>query len=344
LDAIRLTEYLTQNIDGVRTVLESIGYTNIQYYKSRNEFRFPRDEGRNPSSVKFNLNTLTFKCFSDNSKGNLYTLVMNKKGYKYFPEALNYIADLLGLEKQAFNNKIKLPFGGFYKHLIRELQEPELYMQTYSEDILEPYLHKYNTMFFNDGINYQTQEEFKVGYDLETNSILIPEYTFDGKLCGIQARTNDVNCDHDKRWWAWLPCSRSLTLYGWHRNYLYIQEKDLCIIPEAEKSIMKLYQMNCFNAVATCGCEISTIQAKYLKSLLVSRYIVAYDEGLDEEKIINECKKIKINNTIFTNKVGYIYDRKNQYLPKGSKLSPCDMPKDIFMKLVKECTIWLGDE
>jgi len=344
LNAVRLSEYLTNNKDGILTILESLDFTDIQYNSSKNEFRFAREEGRNPSSVRLSLDTLLFKCFSTNEKGNIYTLVMMRTGDKYFPNALNYIAELLGLEKDKFNSKIKYPFNGFYKDLVRENQEPELSIKTYDESILEPYLHKYNTMFFNDGIDYQTQEKFKIGYDLETNSILIPEYTFDGKLFGIQARNNDLNCEHSQRWWAFLPCSRSLSLYGWHINYQSIQEKDLCIIVEAEKSVMKLYQMNCHNVVATCGCEISDTQERYLKSLFIKRYIICYDEGLDEQDVINQCKKLKINNNVYKTEVGYVYDRNNLYLPKGSKLSPCDMSKDIFTKLIKECTIWIGDE
>lgn len=258
-----------------------------------------------------------------------------------FLKALDYIADQLGLEKNKFNKEIKLPFNGFYKGLIRELQEPEYSMETYEESILEPYQNKFNLMFFNDGIDFQTQKEFQVGYDLETNSILIPEYTLDGKLCGVQARTNDTKCEHEKRWWAWLSCSRSLTLYGYHINYQSIQQKGLCIIPEAEKSIMKLSQMGCKNAVATCGCILTDTQAKYLKSMLIDKYIICYDEGLDEDNVIEQCKKIKIDNLVFKNYVGYVYDKDNKYLPKGSKLSPCDMSKEIFIKIIKECTIWI---
>lgn len=304
-------------------------------------FRFAREYGRNPTSIVLNLNTLSFHCFSDSkAKGNLYTIVMERRELN-FPQALDWIASSLGLEKSKFNIKIKLPFGGFYKNISKEINEPEYAMETYGEDILLPYLDKYNTLFLNDGINFETQKTFNVGYDLENNAILIPEYTLDGKLCGIQARTNDSKCEHDKRWWAFLPCSRNLTLYGYHRNYSSVQEKGLCLITESEKSVMKMHQIGCNNVVATCGCQISDTQAKHLKGLLLPKYIVAYDEGLAEEQIKAECEKLIIKNIMFQNRVGYIYDEENKYFPKDSKLSPCDMPKDIFLKLVKECTKWI---
>lgn len=336
MDAIRLTDYLTQNQDEVLTVLNDLGFTNIQHNRIKGEVRFSREEGRNPSSVKLNLNTLGFKCYSTNEKGNLYTLVMNKTNNIYFPDTLNYIADLLGIEKGKFNNKIKYPFGGFYKNLIREIQEPELCMRTYSDEILDPYLHKYNMMFFNDGIDYQTQEHFKIGFDIESNRITVPEYTVDGKLCGIMGRSIWSKEPHETRWLPIISCSRTLTLYGYHQNYQKIQEKGLCIIGESEKLPQQLHSFDCHVGLATCGNNISPVQEKYIKSLLVPKIILAYDEGLEEEYIREEAKKLKINNQIFANTVGYIYDDDNTYLPKGSKASPSDYGKIILNKLIQE--------
>lgn len=341
MDAIRLTEHLIQNYDGVLTILDTLGYTDIQHNHIKNEVRFSREDGRNPSSVKLNLNTLGFICFSTHEKGNLYTLVMKKMGYTYFPDVLNYIADLLRLEKMAFNNKVKLPFGGFYKNLIKEIQEPELCMQTYDKDILEPFLYKYNTMFFNDGIDYQTQEFFNVGFDIETCRITVPEYTLDGKLCGIMGRSIDTKCVKEDRWLPIIPCSRTLTLYGYHQNYQSIQEKGLAVILESEKAPQQLHSFSCNVGLATCGNNISPTQEKYLKSLLVPKLILAYDEGLDEEYIREEAKKLKIDNQIFKNEVGYIFDKDNLYMQKGSKCSPSDLGKTLFGKIIQEKVVWI---
>lgn len=258
-----------------------------------------------------------------------------------FPDSLIYIADKLGLEKQEFNRKIKLPFNGFYKSLIQEITEPEYTMKTYDDDILESYLNKYNMMFFNDGIDFQTQEEFNIGYDLESNSILIPEYSLNGKLCGVQARTNDLNCEHDKRWWAWLPCSRTLTLYGYQKNYQTIQEKGLCIVLESEKSIMQMHSFGSNIGLGLCGNNISDTQTKYIKGLLIPRIILGLDEGLEEEYIREEAKKLIVDNPILKNQVGYVYDSENEILPKGSKKSPSDLSKEAFSELIKKKVRWL---
>lgn len=340
MNALKLTEHLSSNRDDILKVLETLGYQNITYNSSHNEYRFAREYGRNPSSVRLSIDTLGFVCFSTNERGNLYSLVMNRKNLK-FPEALEYIADILGLQKSEFNKSVKIPFGGFYKKLIREIQEPETTMQIYDEAILREYCGKFNTMFFQDGISYQTQEKFNIGYDIWTNRITVPEYTFDGKLCGIMGRSIDNNCAKEDRWLPIIPCSRSLTLYGYHVNYEFIQQKNLYIIGESEKFPQQLDSFGCHIGLGSCGCFLSDTQVKYAKSLLVSKSILAYDEGLEEEYIREEAKKLKIDNAIFKNKVGYVWDSENRIIPKGSKGSPADYGRDAFSYLIRNCVKWI---
>ncbi len=340
MNALTLTEYLSANKNDILQVLESLEYQNITYNAAHNEYRFAREYGRNPSSVRLSVDTLRFICFSTNEKGNLYSLVMKQKNMN-FPKALEYIADLLGLEKSSFNTKIRLPFGGFYKNLIREIQEPEVVMKTYDESILDEYSGKYNTMFFKDGISYKTQEKYEVGFDLLSNRITIPEYTFDGRLCGIMGRSIDSNCPKEERWLPIIPCSRSLTLYGYHRNYADIQDKNLCVVLESEKAPQQLDSFGCHIGLGSCGCNLSDTQVKYIKGLLVQKTILAYDEGLEEEYIREEAKKLKVNNAVFNNQVGYIYDKENVVIPKGSKGSPSDFGREAFSYLVKNCTVWI---
>lgn len=340
MNALKLTEKLSNNQDDIYKILESLGYQNITYNSVHNEFRFAREYGRNPSSVRLSVETLNFICFSTSDRGNIYSLVMKQKGIN-FPKALEYIADLLGWQKNDLNKPIKSPFHGYYKHLLRQLQEPEMSIKTYDNAILEEYANKYNTMFFKDGISYVTQEKYNVGFDIITNRITVPEYTFDGKLCGIMGRSIDTHCEKEERWLPIIPCSRSLTLYGYHTNYEYIQNKGLCIIGESEKFPMQLDSFGCHIGLASCGCRLSDTQIKYIKGLLIPKTIIAYDEGLEEEYIREEAKKLQINNAIFKNKVGYVWDSDNTVIPKGSKGSPSDYDKDKFTYLIKHCVKWL---
>jgi len=343
VNVLTLSNYLMNNLDGCISVLEEMGYSDISYRPSRNELRFSREGGHNPTAMRLKIDTLKFDGFSMNLHGNIYTLVMETENIS-FPKALKWVAKVLGLEKEQLNKKIKYPFSGFYKGLMKEIKEPESTMEIYQESILNEYLGKYNLMFFRDGIDFQTQEHFKVGYDSESMRITVPEFTLSGELCGIMGRLNDVNCSKDERWLPIIPCSRSLTLYGYHENYNSIQNKNVVVIGESEKFVQQLYSMGCHVGLATCGCDISTTQAKYIKSLMTKKIILAYDEGLEEENVREQAKKLIMNNAIFKNKVGYVLDRENTILQKGSKASPTDLGKGAFQELINNHVTWIGDK
>lgn len=343
INSLSLTNYLTNNVDACIALLESMGYTQITYRQHKNELRFSREDGHNPTAMQLKLDTLKFNGFSINLHGNLYTLVMETQKLS-FPKALRYIAEELGLEKSQYSQKIRYPFSGFYRGLMKEIQEPENSMQTYDESILDEYLGKYNLMFFKDGIDFQTQEYFKVGFDLESLRITVPEYTLDGKLCGIMGRLNDSKCAKDERWLPLIPCSRSLTLYGYHSNYDLIQQKNIVVVGESEKFVQQLHSMGSHVGLATCGCDVSDTQAKYLKALMTSKIVLAYDEGLEEDQIRFQAEKLVLNNAVFKNRVGYIFDREHAVLPEGSKASPSDYGKAAFSELMKNHITWLDNK
>ena len=336
---MRVNEALSADENVVREILEELEFTQLTFDTCKRTFRFAREEGRNPTSMVLNLDTLSFICFSTNSKGNLYTLIMQRKNMN-FPTALKWAADFAGLDKEEYNIDIKLPFGGFFQGLVRKISEPEFSMNTYDESELNEYKGFYNTMFLKDGISFESQEKFNIGYDALSNRITIPIWSLDNKLIGIMGRYNG-QCEHEERWLPIIPCSRSLTIYGFNENYQSIQEKGMAIIGESEKFVMQADSFGCHIALATSGCHISDTQAKHIKSMFLPKIILAYDEGLSEEDIIAEAEKLKMDNQIYKNQVGYIYDREHKYLPEGSKASPSDLGKEVFSKLVKECVVWL---
>ena len=323
----------------IKTILESLNFSDIKIQNDR-EIRCSREKGGNSTSVRVNINTLSYTCFSTNEYGNIYTAVMSRLHYN-FPQALSWVADVLGLEKASFNKKTKLPFGGFYKKLIRESADPELYMKKYDTSILEQYKNSYNLMFFNDGISFQTQKDFNIGYDISTNRITVPQYDVGGNLVGIMGRENDLNGKKEDRWLPIIPCSRSLTLYGYHKNYQNIQKNQMCLIFESEKSIMQLHTQGYNIGLATCKNSISPTQQKYIKALMIPNIIIAYDEGVDEYQLINMAEKLKVDNQIYKNNVGYIYDKENEILKKGSKASPSDLGPEVLTRLVNEKIRWV---
>lgn len=293
--------------------------------------------------MKFSTDTLKYVCFSTGERGDIFSLVMDVMGYS-FPESLKFISNFFNLSDEAIstNSKFVKPFGGFYRKIAKAEQYPEFNMSVYDESILNEYRGHYNILFFRDGIDFDTQNYFDVGYDFSTNRITIPEYTLTGELCGIMGRLNESNCDKAERWLPIIPCSRGLTLYGYHKNYANIQQKNVVVIGESEKFVMQLHSMGIDVGLSICGCSISKTQQKYIKGLMAKQIILALDEGLEEEQIREEAKKLCSCNKMLTSKIGYIYDAENDVLLKGGKQSPSDLGKEAFEELYKNHVVWLN--
>lgn len=340
MNVIRLNEHLTDNDDAIATILENIGCDNIVYNAKRQEFRCSREPGKNPSAVWIDATTLRFKCFSTNEQGSIYNLVMIKKGFN-FPESLKWIAKLLKINTEELQNNIVLPFNGFYKNLLHNINEPELTMPRYEASILSEFGSIPNLRFLKDGIDLQTQEKFKVGYDLDTDRITIPQWDMCGNLVGVMGRSNDDNIPYEYRWLPIIPCSRSYTLFGYHFNYSYIQQQQLCIICESEKGVMQMTSMGFKYGLATCTKSISPVQERYLKALRVDKIIIAYDQGVSQEELEHEANKLKMNNPIYKNHIGYVYDPNGEILDLNQKQSPMDVGYDKFKTLINNYTRWI---
>lgn len=339
MNTLKINEMIRADANLLYRVIEALGYDPIrdrgEYFQMANI-----DGGDNKTAISFYKKTGMFQNWTRGTSGDIFSFVMFAKKCRFI-EALDFVVSVLGLDKNSLNAQIQYPFGGFYRHLIATQNEPETNIKTYSEAILSDFDGLYSEMFFRDGISYCSQSKFRVGYDIWSNRITIPEYTFDGRLCGIMGRSNDVNCAHEDRWLPIIPCSRNLTLFGYHRNYSTIQRKNLVVVFESEKSTMQMNTFGSHVALSSCGCHLSNTQVRYLKGLMTKRIILAYDEGLDEELIRVEASKLKTENQILKNRVGYIYDREHDILKRGSKASPSDLGRNAFQKLIKEKVMWL---
>lgn len=333
-----LQSKLENQTDKIFDILNCLGFTKIKYNPIKNNFRFAREENRNPSSCVLNCETLQFYIFSTNAKGNIFTLIMDVKKCT-FPQSLEYAAKYAGISSSELNFKVRYPFGGFYLKLIPNRNEENEILQTYPEDTIKPFLNKYNKQFVESGISIQTQRKFEVGFDVLTQRITIPERSIGGDLVGVMGRAN-YDCEHESRWIPIIPCARSKTLYGYINNYKKIQETKTIILFESEKAVQQCDTFGLNVALATCGCYISDTQAKYIKKLYPNKVIVAYDEGLSEEHIIEQCKKIKTNNQFINIKVGYIWDN-SSLIPYGSKMNIADMGLDCCKEGLKKYVKWI---
>lgn len=328
MDAAELLNELQANLDNVVKVLEKIGHTDIKdkgtYYQMSNI------NGDNPTALCVLKDGLIYSNFSHNKKGSFFSLVMDEVGLS-FPDAINYIAKCIGY--RGSNIKVHKPFHGFYDNIIRAEKYPELTLRKYKETDLPPN-DSLSKMWFDDGVDLKTQEEFGIRIDHESNRIIIPEYDYTGNLVGAKARYNG-RCDLQDRWSMYIPYSKSFIIYGYHQNYNAIQKKQKAIVVESEKAVLQMRSMNCNIGLAVGGHDISNTQALYLKRLGVD-IIIGFDAGIDKDCCAEQARKVLMNNRLWKNRVGYI-----DMSDVADKNSPTDMGAKEFKRLMKQKVVWL---
>lgn len=336
INLLQLQNEIMQNSEHIIEILEALNFDNIKEHSKY--ISFPNRDGDNPSGCVIYKDTLKYINWTRNINGNIFTLVMQEKKCN-FSKALQWVIKTTGVKPKKMRD-ISYPFHGFYRKLLcdKEIDEAEEYI--YKEEEL-PSPNAISKKFLDDGIPLITQEKWGVRYSHEDDAILIPIHNYVGELVGCKARNNDPNCTIDKRWWAYLEYRKTRYIYGWYENYQTIQKKEMAIIVEAEKSVMVLDGWNCHLGLAVGGHNISKTQTRYIKSLMAKKIIVAFDQGLSEEEIAAEARKLIPKHHFVDTKIGYIFDKDGKYLKDGSKDAPVDLGVDIFRKLMKECVIWL---
>lgn len=338
MDVYALKNYIINNPDYIELILEETGFHYVN--KRGNEYRCAREAGRNPTSVKVNINTLSATSFSTNLKGDLITLVQSKL-YISFPNTIKKIADIIDFKDTEKQEEYSLPFGGFYKKIARLRENDFIDLETFSDDILNQFEKIPNLLFYEDGILPEIQMEYNIGYDSVSRRITVPWTTFDGKICGIMGRLNKREVQDDEtKWYPVIPFPKSRTIYGFATNYESIQEKSFVMIGESEKHSLQLSSKGLNIGLSLGGSFLSEVQTNNIKSLFPEKILVMLDEGLNEEHSIEIANQLKADK-YYKNKVGYIFDEKNLYLPKGSKMAPADLDKNTLKMLINNCTKWI---
>lgn len=338
MDIHALKQHIKKDENLIELLLEEVGFTDINgEFKHGDEYRCAWDNDSNPTAVRINKYSLSANCFSRGIKGDIITLIQEKLNLS-LSLTLKKVAEITGFtEKQ--RREYELPFGGFYKK-IHKMKKRKMNneIETYDESILDEYLILPSERFLNDGICYDIQEKYKIGYDVATGRIIVPWRSLSGELVGIMGRLNKEEIEeYENKYLPIISFPKSKTLFGFSENYKSIQEQGLVVLVEPEKGVMKLESIGVNVGLGLGGSSLSKFQANNIKSLFPKKIIIGLDEGLPEKVSRDMAKQLKID-TFFENEVGYIYDVENKYLPKGSKMSPSDLPLDKFKRLIVECT------
>lgn len=332
-----MKEYLKNNPEQIEKILSYYNYHSINI--TDKEIRCAKIGGDNPSGCRIKLNdNLSATDFTTSYNGDLFSLIATHTGLTY-GEVLKTITTMLGKKIEGnYQSEEKSLFDGFFDTLYIPYESEE--EVTYDESVLEEYNsgYKWFKRFADDGILPSSQVKFKIGFDEESNRITIPWRDFEGKLIGIMARLN-LDEKTNFKYIPLIPFPKHKFLYGLYQNKEYIKESREVYVFESEKSVMLGDSLGYKSFVALGGNSISKTQVEQLLKLNVNKIIIALDEGLDTEIIKKDIKTIKDCLFMRDCKIGFILDKNNKYLPKGSKASPMDLGKEVFLKLCDECLI-----
>ena len=287
-----MKEYILEN-NYAPVILEKLGCHHI---KDKGDYlTCGNPDGDNNSSVTLYLNTnLTVVNYTR-------TLNINKKSHDIFDlaefylninffEAVKQLCDWCDLSYYKDWNE-DLPESLRITKLLMELDnttsidDDNTPLKPIPDHVLSYYYPYVNDMFKNDGISYEIQRLFEVGYDDQTNRITIPIRDELNNLVGVKGRLFKEKLeDGDLKYLYIEPCNRSKILYGLNVALSYIQQKGYVYVVESEKGVMQLWSMGIYNCVATGGKKVSQYQIDMLSRLCVD-IIFCFDKDVEQTEL-----------------------------------------------------------
>ena len=296
MDIEILKEHILEN-NLIPTILKELGCHHIRQKDGYIQCANPDGDNITAVCVYENTNLTTINYTRDISNGkNVHTdLISLVEFYKNetFPYAVKWICDVLDIDYYA-NLDEDLPKSLQLTKMLIEMQqsvdtemENEKPLKPIPDKILSYFKPYVNDMFNEDGVNYDTQAEFEIGYDELTNRITIPIRDDLGNLVGVKGRYFYRQVPEDEQKFMYIEkCARSQILYGLYKTINFIKRKQRVFVTEAEKGVLQLYDKGYFEAVATGGSKISKSQIDKLTRLCVP-IIFVFDKDVTKEELDN---------------------------------------------------------
>jgi len=249
----------------------------------------------------------------------------------YFTHAINWICEVCGYDF----------YDSTYKEeeldpclLILDQIEASSYKQQefpllkHNNKILLEYIDYPNSWFIEEGISYDVQKMFEVGFSKRDDCITLPIRDELGNLVGVKGRTI-LHDDGGRKYWYIYPVPKSKILYGLDKSLKFIKEQGEVIVYESEKSVLKSWSMGFCHCVSIGGHEISDTQVLKLEKLGVD-IILAFDKDISPKEVKKQADKFILKDSLYA-----IIPNKHKAL-LGEKDAPVDRGIDVFIKLYTE--------
>lgn len=321
-----IKEYIYNN-EKIRYILEQLNMHHIMLHKSnKSYYSCGMPDGDNIKSTIIYINTYLkvdayTRDIKDNyGKSDIISLICFIKQI-YFSQALKWICEKLDLDYYK-DITVDLPKSLQITKMLLSMEQKnndieDEKIKPINEKILLYYKNYVNDLFKKDGIDYLTQQYFEIGYDQQTNRISIPIRDELGTLVGIKGRLLKEELNEDEQKYIYIePCAKTKICYGLNLSLQYIQNEQVVIVVESEKSVMKLWQNGIYNCIAIGGHDLSKIQVEKITRLAIKEVIICYDEDVARNK---------------NNKIDYNYYIKeiNKFIPQQYISVMIDENKEI---------------
>lgn len=325
-----LKKQLLENPENICSLLEEFEFEHITL--KRNEIRFARNrEGGQNIRIKLENNDyLNVTDYARSEHCDIVSYIIKEK-HTDFRTVLTTIKRILHLSDDWRPQNRRLLFGGIYENIIHREDAPP---PIYDESILDEYIKLPNERFQRDRISLETQMDFGIGYDPETDRITIPIRDQHGSLMGVKGRRNyETDNKEDPKYLYLVPCQMSKTLFGYSNNYSDMYGKTVMIF-ESEKSVLQCASYGYHNAVALGNNSLSEYQAKMILSLNPKRVIFMLDNNLPLENTKRDMETLR--NAAVMRDLQISYFDWTECLDLPDKSSPSDEGKEILDNILKE--------
>ena len=342
MDKESIKQHLKDNPNLIVDILENIGCNKVKIHNgSKPRISCTRPDGDNSGAISIKLN--------DSLSSSVYTRSSEFENYEYndfysliqylldcdFDKAMQFICKTCNINytsysKNTLKSNKKSGSFAFLKRFKRNKSKENNIEETNENILSEKYLDRFIRgsckLFYDDGINDNTQSKFGICYDVLDNRVVIPIRNEDGKLLSFKGRLNNDNWKiYDiPKYFYYYPYIGERHLFGYYENYFYIIDADEIYIGESEKFVLQLDSMGINNALAVCKKRISPIQLTLLLKL-GKPVVLMFDNDVTLHEILNECAKFKGLIPVY-----YCKDENNLL---GKKDSPTDKGLNTFLKI-----------
>jgi DNA primase len=333
MNAQEIKEFILEN-NKIEEILEEIECHSIKphsdYWTCGNK------NGDNRSAITIYRDNLHVENYTRilPKPSDIITLIQYNKDINFF-QALKWLHEFLNLDLYREIDR-DIPESLKITKMLLSMKnkgsgigEDDTPIKPISEEVLKYYdTPCVNDMFLKDGISYNVQELFSIGYDEESNRLTIPIFDEFDNLVSVKGRTFKYSLTEEESEFKYLylyKCPRNKILFGLNKTISAIKEKNLVYVAEAEKGVLQLVSYGYGNCVATGGEKVSKHQIEKLSRLAVD-ICFAFDKDVSQEKIENIAGQFIDGINVYA-----IYDTDNLL---KEKQSPSDN-KEIFEQLIK---------